>query len=362
MTRNTTLPRVVAAVTAAVVLTVGLTTLPPSPHLQPHTSGDAALARAVERTARDQGALDRVALAYVDLADGPDGTVTTGFGADDDTEFEIGSLTKTFTGNLLQVAVERGEVTPDQTLGTVLTELAGTPAGGVTLETLSNHTSGLPGAPVEMLPSLYVAVTTNRDPYEASLDELLAMAGRQELVSPGRYVYSNLGMSLLGHALARVAGTTYVDLLQDRMLDPLGMTRTRVVLEDADLDDPTTGWSASGIAQQPWSLAAFAPAGGIRSTVGDMARYVRALLDGTAPGAAAMDPHLEGELGAVAYAWLVLEQDDAPTLTLHNGQTGGFASYLALDRAGGRGAVVLSNTASQLPDVAVGLVENGYDR
>ena len=46
-------------------------------------------------------------------------------------------------------------------------------------------------------------------------------------------------------------------------------------------------------------------------------------------------------------------------MTLHNGQTGGFASFLVLDRESGRGTIVLSNTAAQLPGVAVNLIEKG---
>ncbi|MEV4776520.1 serine hydrolase domain-containing protein [Microbacterium sp. LWH12-1.2] len=358
MTRSSPLAIGSAVVAAGVAVAVGLFATPPSPSLQPHTSGDAALARTVEQDARSAGALDRVSVAFIDL-DSDDETVTAGFGADDDTEYEIGSVTKTFTGNLFAIAIDRGEVTPTETLAAVFPELDGTPAGGVTLESLSNHHSGMPGLDEASTPQVLLDTVTNRNPYRGTVDELLEQAGRQQLVAPGHFLYSNLGMSLLGQALAQRAGLSYPELVQERIFDPLQMTHSRIVLDGADQPDLTTGYSATGIPQEAWSIGPFAPAGGIRSTIGDMASYVQALLDGTAPGASAMDRHLDGEDGAEGYAWLILDQDDGSTLTLHNGQTGGFASFLVLDRESGKGAVVLSNSAAQLPDVVLNLVKKG---
>lgn len=345
-------------VAAGIVLTVGLVATPPSPHLQPHTSGDTALARAVEQTAREAGALDRMSVAYIDLESGRE-AVTAGFGADDETEYEIGSITKTFTGNLFAIAIEKGEVTATETLAEVFPELDGTPAGAATLESLSNHHSGLPTLDEASLPRVVLDTLTNRNPYRGGVDELLAQAGRQQTPTAGHFVYSNLGMALLGQALAARAGLTYPELVEERIFAPLHMTQSRIVLDGSYLHDGTTGYSPTGIPQEAWSIAAFAPAGGIRSTIGDMATYLRALLDGTAPGASAMDHHLDGEGGAEGYAWLIVPQEGGPTLTLHNGQTGGFASFLVLDREGGKGAVVLSNTAVQLPEVALTFVQNG---
>ncbi|WP_102193553.1 serine hydrolase domain-containing protein [Microbacterium aurantiacum] len=358
MTRSSPLAIGSAVLAAALVLAAGLISTPPSPRLQPHTSGDPALARAVEHAVRTGGALDRVSVGFVDLETG-DRTLTAGFGADDDTEYEIGSVTKTFTGNLFAIAIERGEVTPTETLAAVFPVLEGTPAGGVTLESLSNHHSGLPGLDEASTPRVLLDTVTNRDPYRGTVDDLLEQAGRQQLVAPGHFLYSNLGMSLLGQALAHRADLGYPELVQERIFDPLQMTHSRIVLDGSEQPDLTAGYSVTGIPQEPWSIGAFAPAGGIRSTIGDMAKYLRALLDGSAPGGSAMDHHLDGESGAEGYAWLIIEQEDGPPLTLHNGQTGGFSSFLVLDRERGRGAVVLSNTAAQLPDVVVDLVTKG---
>ena len=358
MTRPSLLAIGSAAVAACIVLALGIIVTPPSPSLQPHSSGDAALARTVAEGVRAAGALDRLSVAYIDLESGG-AAITAGFGADDETEYEIGSVTKTFTGNLFAIAIDRGEVDPTETLAEVFPALDGTPAGAVTLVSLSNHTSGLPGLDEASTPGVLLDTVTNRNPYRGSVDDLLEQAGRQQIRDPGTFLYSNLGMSLLGQALAERAGLNYPALVQERIFDPLQMTQSRIVLDGAGVQNLTTGYSATGIPQEAWSIAAFAPAGGIRSTLGDMTKYLRALLDGTAPGAAAMDRHFGGDAIEEGYAWVILDQDEGPTLTLHNGQTGGFASFIILDRAAGRGTVMLSNTAVQLPDVAVDLVEKG---
>ncbi|MGO3832716.1 MAG: serine hydrolase domain-containing protein [Microbacteriaceae bacterium] len=358
MIRPKPLTMTVAAVTAGLTLTWGILMTPPSPNLQPHTSGDTALAQTVEQLARDEGALDRVSVAYVDLG-ATEVSRIAGFGSDEHTEYEIGSLTKTFTGNLFAIALERGEVTADEPLSAVFPELADTPAGGVSLESLSNHHSGLPSLDPATMPRVMLDTLTNRNPYRGTLDDLIEQAGRQTLSDPRHFAYSNIGMSLLGQALAKRAGVSYPELVQRRIFEPLNMRHSRIVLHNEDLQNPTTGYSATGVPQEAWSIGPFAPAGGIRSTIGDMSLYVEALLDGTAPGAAAMDRLLDGENGAEAYAWLVFDQEEGPTITLHNGQTGGFAGYIVLDRAAGHGAVVLSNTATQLQDLVFTLIQNG---
>src|SRR5919202_4678473 len=111
-----TLPRhrsrpAVAVALAAVVALLGVLARPSPPSLSTQVTGDATLAARARPLL--PGALDRVSLAVVDGA-----TVThAGFGADEHTEYEIGSLTKTFTALLLADAIRRGEVTADTKVG-----------------------------------------------------------------------------------------------------------------------------------------------------------------------------------------------------------------------------------------------------
>ena len=168
----------------------------------------------------------------------------------------------------------------------------------------------------------------------------------------GEFVYSNLGTALLGHALASVAHTDYVTLVQQRLLMRLGMSATTLPLTARDLPtDAPTGYSADGVAEAPWTINGWAPAGGARSTPADMARFARALLDGSAPGMDALMPQWDIIQGAqqIGYAWQT-QRYKGHLVTFKTGLTGGFTSKIALDRDSDRAVIVLSNTVAQVDD------------
>jgi CubicO group peptidase (beta-lactamase class C family) len=144
--RSTSRPRrvwAIAAVSTAVALAVGLAFRPGPSTLPSEATGDAELAA----TVRELAGPDRKALLAVVVT--PDGTRTATIGAQPDTRFEIGSVSKAFTGLLLADAIERGEVTPETRLGDLL-ELGDAPAADVTLAQLATHTSGLPRLPIDL--------------------------------------------------------------------------------------------------------------------------------------------------------------------------------------------------------------------
>jgi len=198
-----------------------------------------------------------------------------GPGVGPDSRFELGSVTKTFTALLLADAVGRGEVDLGDPIDRYL------PAGarsrgsrGVTLSHLATHTSGLPRLPRGILRSALPSWYTN--PYGAYDEErLFALLGRtRSHASPGtRVTYSNLGVGLLGYALACAAGRPYRDLVVSRVGVPLGMTMTT-----CDPNAPqVTGYSL-GRARPPWRMPGLPAAGGLCSTGSDLARYLAAHL------------------------------------------------------------------------------------
>ena len=198
----------------------------------------------------------------------------------------------------------------------------------------------------------------HRNPFVHDLDGVLAIARKATLSNRGDFVYSKLGTALLGHALAAAAHTDYVTLVQQRLLTPLGMSATALPLRAKDLPgDAPTGYSADGVAEAPWTINGWAPAGGARSTPADMVRYARALLDGSAPGMDALRPQWDILQGAqqIGYAWQT-QLDKGHRITFKNGLTGGFTSKIALDRERKRAVIVLSNTAAQVDAAATGLL------
>ena len=279
----------------------------------------------------------------------PDGTSVASRGTGLESDFEIGSISKGFTGLLYVDALSRGEITPESTLGDFL-PLGEAPAARVSLHSLSIHSSGLPRLPEKSL-TFRRALGVWRhgsNPYGETLDELIAQA---RVTTPGkpRSRYSNFGFELLGHAIARAAGLTYSDLLRQRITAPLALEHTYAPASPDDLrPDAVRGRSRHGRPQQAWTGEALAPAGAIRSTIGDMARFTEALLDGSAPGIAALDPVNSFGVGAkIGAAWLTVNIKHQE-ITWHNGGTGGFRSWMGLNRSAGTGVVILSATAASV--------------
>src|SRR3954462_12153798 len=153
-----------------------------------------------------------------------------GSAPDGKTIYEIGSATKAFTGVLLADMVQRGQVSLDDPVQKLLPAEVKLPQKGehpMTLLDLATHRSGLPRLPENLTP---------KDPGNPYADytekQLYAFLQKWEPArAPGdSYEYSNLGMGLLGHLLARKAGKSYEALLTERVLKPAAMNDTSITL------------------------------------------------------------------------------------------------------------------------------------
>jgi len=337
---------------------LGLTVGPKTPQLGEDSTGDPALVADVRAVLGNDRGLDTVSVGRV-----RDGRVIfAGLGATDDgpptpqTPYELGSITKTFTGLLLADAVQRGEMALEDPLSKYLPELAGTPAGGVTLFELATHSSGLPAlAPTGSSPLL--AAVANANPYDISVADLLEATKSVELKNEGEYAYSNLGMSLLGHAEARAAGTAdWPTLAAQRLLTPMAMTATTFAATEADVPDGAVrGQLDNGWRAPYWYGQAYMPAGSSTwTTAEDMAKYARAVLSKRAPGMAALQPEAEARNGQIGLAWQLTEFANRE-VTWHNGGTGGMHTMLALDRERGQGVILLSNTTRSVDRAGLAL-------
>lgn len=301
----------------------------------------------------DSGALPSVVIGVVDSGTqwiGTYGSVT----ADQplqptaDTIYEVGSVTKVFTGLLLADAVSSGECSLETTIGEIVPSIRErNPAVGssIQLRHLATHTSGLPRLPANMQPA------DPQQPY-ADYDRRLMfefLEGFKPLAAPGKPSgYSNLGMGLLGELLATRTRTAYENLLQDRITAPLGMTDTVIRVRDEDRPRIAPPHKLDGTPGTEWRFAAMAGAGAIRSTARDMSRWIAAHLSPPA-----------GELGkAIELAWQqhAAAEGDAFAMGLgwhiardgstrwHNGQTDGYHSMLLISRELNAGVIVLSNS------------------
>jgi len=248
---------------------------------------------------------------------------------DGDTVFEIGSVTKVFTSLLLADMVERKEVALDDPVAKYLPPDVKVPefdGHKITLQSLSMQTSGLPRLPTNLAPK------DPANPYAdysvAQLYQFLSSFGLTRDVG-SQYEYSNLGVGLLGHALARRAGMDYEALVRSRIAEPLGMANTRITLSPEMKDRLAVGYSA---AMSPTFLAA-----NLGATKTPLAPAMAAMLKiRRMTGAGGLE---------TALGWLVSESGGR-TFVWHNGGTGGYRSFIGFDRARGAGVVVLSNAGT----------------
>lgn len=228
-----------------------------------------------------------------------------------ETVFRIGSVTKTFTAVLVMQCRDEGLLDLDDPIGRHLDLPA---HGDATVRRLLSHTAGLQREPHgDVWDSL-------RAP---AVDELLADLARVERVLPTgrRFHYSNLGLALLGEAVARLRGGTWAEVLADRVLTPLGLTATGPYpTERTATGFLVDAYSDEAHPEPPADFGAVAPAAQLWSTATDMARRAAFLAD-----PAAVDPD-----GAVLAATTVEEMRWPLTPTDESVWSAGFGLGLIL--------------------------------
>ena len=280
------------------------------------------------------------------------------------TLFEIGSITKTFTAVLLADMARREELDLTDPVASLLPDGVRVPSRNgrrIALEDLSTHFSGLPRMPSNFDP----ADPTN--PYVDYTDDLLyEFLAEHELRRDvgAEFEYSNVGVGLLGHALSLRVGDTYERVVRARILDPLGMDMTGVVLRGDMLSWMAQGHDELGNVVSLWDLDVLVGAGGLRANVRDMLRYLAA---NTGPPGSALEEAMRSthvkrrEISAavsIGLGWHVFDVGDA-RIVAHSGGTGGFRTFIGFDPELHVGTVILSNSRHGADDIALHLLNPG---
>jgi CubicO group peptidase (beta-lactamase class C family) len=297
---------------------------------------------------------------------------------DADTVYAIGSITKSFTALSVLALRDDGALSLDDPLTRFLPEAAGLvyptrDAPPITLRQVLTHTSGLPRL------GNFDYTRSDAAPSE---EEVVRSLSAFPLENPpgSAWVYSNLGYGLLGILVGRAAHAPLRTFMAKRIFEPLGMTATTFEAAHPPAGRLATGYQkASGGEIQPvpgWRLGASEGAGGIASSVRDMARYVAFQLDAYPPRSApekgpirrssVRETHanalksgrlhvglrseaVKGESlvhagsDAYGYAWTVHEDCDFDEVVRHSGAVAGFNSSVAFLPAEGVGVVALTN-------------------
>jgi D-alanyl-D-alanine-carboxypeptidase/D-alanyl-D-alanine-endopeptidase len=197
---------------------------------------------------------------------------------DGDTLFDIASITKPFTGLLLQDMIQRGEMKLDDPVQKYLPASAKMPARNgkqITLLHLVTHTSGLPHIAENLNPK-----RLDQPFADYTVQELNTFLSNYQLTSdPGaKFRYSSLGAGLLGHVIALKAGSDYESLVVDRICRPLKMDSTRITLTPELKSRFATGHNRFGETVPSWERQTQLGGSALRSTANDMLKFVSANL------------------------------------------------------------------------------------
>lgn len=285
---------------------------------------------------------------------------------DENTLFEIGSITKTFTGVLLAEMDRRGEVEMDAPVSSYLPEGTRIPSRAgreITLADLATHRSSLPRLPGNLVP----ADVSN--PYAAySVEQMFDFLASYELPRDigSQAEYSNLGVGLLGHVLGLVDGGGYEAALRERVLAPLGLEDTAIGLDGGRANRIARGHDATGDEVPLWDLPALAGAGALRSDVEDMLQWAAAHLDVEGDGLprslrVAQEPRAEISAGQgseteIGLGWM-MSRAAGRRFVWHTGATGGFYSFVGFEPDSGRAVVLLANAQHPVDDIARHLLD-----
>jgi CubicO group peptidase (beta-lactamase class C family) len=233
----------------------------------------------------------------------------------------------------------------------------------VTLLELADFTSGLPDDP----PDLPRRLEMRGVEHYTVADLMRFFEGWEPAELPAPYRYSNIGVGLLGLSIAHRADRPWPELIRTRITEPLGMTDTGERVRDGARERLARGHHASGEPAPPWPIYAWAPAGALRSTARDMARFAAASLGETSLDGVPIPADLRAGIALAerpvfrlpsgrafqALAWVVRpfrgEEENPLRIIFKDGGTDGFSAWVGVNPGKRLGLVILMNTAEQRP-------------
>lgn len=274
-----------------------------------------------------------------------------------ETIFEIGSISKVFTTTILADMYLNKELDLEDSVSKYLPKMDDKSleynGRKVNFIDLATHTSGLPRLPED----LGKTVTNQLDPYaKYTKENLFNYVSEYKLKSePGKtYEYSNLGMGLVGDILANIEKTSYENLLTKHITKKLSMKNTGINFSKKQVMNFATGHDELGEVVPMWNFSSMAGAGAIKSDLNNMMTFLSSNMGlvRNNPLQKAMNlahkmkfNNKDFELGL---GWHISHLDTGDKVIWHNGGTGGFRSFIGFIEDKKIGVVILSNSATSV--------------
>lgn len=292
---------------------------------------------------------------------------------DENTLFEIGSITKLFTAHLVQIILKKKDLKED----TFISEIDINWLPAITFEQLMTHTSGLPRLPSNLNSQNYL------NPYDGYGQNELKQFFKDYHIEKGKidkYNYSNLGFGLLGFILEKITKKPFNQLIQEIICNPLGLENTAIVLSREQEKKLTGAYCTFNpeiylnesnsffkkiylvlkdyffpIVQfyevEHWNLDILTGCGGLKSTAYDLLEYAKY--------------YIQNKKDMNCAAWITYcnkkELNGDEIIYWHNGATFGSRSFIGFNEVTKKAVVILSNTFSysnQIDKLGLDLLAN----
>jgi CubicO group peptidase (beta-lactamase class C family) len=267
--------------------------------------------------------------------------------------FEIGSISKVFAATLLAQAVEQGHIsleTPVQTLLPFKLRQSGLDGTEIALKHLANHTSGIAH---HQPPWLSVNAILRGHPWvpfqyftQARFESYLKRRIKLTTTPGTKYFYSNLGMSLAGYALATHSGQNYDEMVHTQIFQPLGMNLSAMQVAVVQ-KHILPGWRKAGMRSPNWDFYALSPAGGVKTCVEDLAKFVDAQFSNSPAVSMTQTPTFKiDENRFVGLGWHISDRPKGERWLNHGGGTLGYSANVVVNVNKQLAVILLSNLGS----------------
>ncbi|MPR37311.1 serine hydrolase domain-containing protein [Salmonirosea aquatica] len=269
--------------------------------------------------------------------------------------FEIGSVTKSFTGNILAQLVVEGTVSLDDPISYFLHfELKDNPA--ITLKQLGMHTSGLPRMPIGYDDRRnFIKENPFSNYYEEDLISYLKNDLKIESQPGERVMYSNLGFGLLSYIMSRIQGQSFAGIVETKIFKPLKMQHSVFSINRISTK-LINGLDKEGNYTPYWDGGILDGCIGIISTSEDLAKFAMATLDVKnkttdlqVSNAVLAKPEVYSAIG-----WVLVKSSDTESILKINGGTAGSSSSIFLNRQNQK---VLTFCSNIHPDIYMNIIE-----
>ncbi len=284
---------------------------------------------------------------------------------DENTIFEIGGLTKTFTSSLVSILVEEGKMKFEKPLNDYLADTEkNEETQQITIDQLLTHTSRLPRMPLEFgvkeieenNPYAHYTKQDLMDFYKEYIPLEPKKKRKRRNKNKDNYSYSHLNYALAEIAIESSQKVSYEKLLTNKILVPINMTDTRVELSEDQKKRFAIGYTTSGKSTPPWTFQSFQASEGLKSTAKDLIKYAEAHMGernsrltkafySTHEGRKATSRNKKVES---ARGWHVISPKNYYDIILHTGNTNGHRSYLAFVKESETAVVILANSEHNL--------------